>query len=173
MVDLVSSASAGSFVYLPPDAAFGAARTLVVTTASQSTLRAILRGLRRATPVGRIVVIAEPDSVADLLDREMRAAPLSEFIMADYDGLSAPAYFADYDCCIVAGTADGDDDSPALAALVTAVSAPADVTGDQVAAALAPHIAGAVVEIPGERVIWGADLAAVDAAARRHTGGIP
>lgn len=92
----IRSASPESFVYVPPDAAFGAGRILVKpnlgypvkapATVSLPVLSAVLRGLRRASPTARIL-IAEGVTVAQsadevfaklglpaLLDEEMRAA---------------------------------------------------------------------------------------------------
>jgi len=133
---IVSTAKVESFVYMPPPAAFGAALILVKpnlgypkpapATVSLSVLGAVLRGLRRASPIGRIVIaegVADEQSaerifkqlgVMDLLDDNMRIADAESLLMAEYDNISpnpvrfqtmtAPKYIADYDCCISVGT---------------------------------------------------------------------
>lgn len=131
----VKSTNSESFVYMPPDAAFSAARILVKpnlgypvgppATVSMPVLEAVLRGLRRASPVGRIVImegvtsnesaetIFEKLGVLDLLDNEMRITSAEDLIMHDYPNLSpevvkfetmtAPEYIKDYDCVISVG----------------------------------------------------------------------
>src|SRR5687767_6224508 len=98
----VKSASAASFAYLPPDKAINADLILVIAdiaypkphpvTVSQSVLGAVLRGLRRASPTGRIVLVGgiavdEPVQsvfgglgIPDMLDREMRYADTEELL---------------------------------------------------------------------------------------------
>ncbi len=132
----VSTAKAESFVYMPPSAAFGAQLILVKpnlgypkpapATVSISVLGAVLRGLRRASPHGRIVItegVADEQSaerifkqlgVMDLLDDNMRIADAESLLMAEYENISpspvrfqtmtAPKYIKDYDCCISVGT---------------------------------------------------------------------
>lgn len=132
----VSTASVESFVYTPPKAAYDAARTLVKpnlaypggppVTVSMAVLGAVLRGLRRANPHGRIVVIEgattkddiealyEKHGLPDLLDSEMRAGDAEKLIMVEYENLlekpvrfktmTAPGYIGAYDCCISVGT---------------------------------------------------------------------
>jgi len=132
----VSSAKAESFVYVPPAAAFDAARILVKpnlgypkgppVTVSMDVLGAVLRGLRRANPLARIVIAegvttkTDPESVFkklglyDLLDRDMRMADAETLLMEDYPNLlpepvrfasmTAPGYIGEYDCCISVGT---------------------------------------------------------------------
>ena len=56
----VKVAQCSSFVYTPPDAAFGALRTLIkidAKTVGLDTLGSVLRGLRRVNPLGRIVLV--------------------------------------------------------------------------------------------------------------------
>jgi hypothetical protein len=124
----VSSSKAASFVYVPPPAAFGATRILVkpqlgsAPAVSRRVLDKVLRGLRRANPHARIVLIdgAMSDSgmeaiyqhygLYDLLDDNMRAGDAENLIMAAYDNLlenpakyasmTAPATIREYDCCI-------------------------------------------------------------------------
>lgn len=134
--DIVSTAKVESFVYMPPPAAFGAALILVKpnlgypqpapATVSLPVLGAVLRGLRRASPIGRIVItegVADEQSaervfkqlgVMDLLDDNMRIADAESLLMAEYENISpnpvrfqtmtAPKYIGDYDCCISVGT---------------------------------------------------------------------
>jgi hypothetical protein len=126
----ISNTKTGSFVYVPPSAAYDAARTLVkpdlgddpAAGVSWPVLRAVLRGLRRANPHGRIVLLdgmTGPVSMLDryrayglpdLLDPEMRAGDAESVLMQTYpnqqaepayfDGLTAPSYIAAYDCVI-------------------------------------------------------------------------
>lgn len=128
----VSSSKTESFVYVPPAAAFGAVRILVKpnlgypegapVTVSIGVLDSVLRGLRRANPHARIVVIEgscssasmheiyEQHGVYDLLDDDMRAGDAEDLIMAEYPNLLenpvrfgsmiAPAYIREYDCRI-------------------------------------------------------------------------
>lgn len=132
----VSHAKTDSFVYVPPPQAYGATRILVKpnlgypypppVTVSMTVLGAVLRGLRRASPLARIVImegVADAQSaerifkqmgVLDLLDDNMRVADAESLIMTEYDNLSpkparfktmtAPAYIGEYDCCITVGT---------------------------------------------------------------------
>lgn len=132
---MVKTASSESFVYTPPDAAFGATLILVKpnlaypvkapATVSIPVLAAVLRGLRRASPVGRIVIaegvtsdkgpleIFEKLGVFELIDEEMRIGNIDELMMDDYRNLSpepvkyttmrAPTYIRGYDCVITVG----------------------------------------------------------------------
>ncbi|MDZ4672225.1 MAG: DUF362 domain-containing protein [Phototrophicales bacterium] len=132
----INNAKTESFVYMPPSSAFGATRILVKAnlgypkpapiTVSMPVLGAVLRGLRRASPMARIVIIegvADAQSaerifkqlgVMDLLDDNMRVADAESLIMQEYDNISpkpvrfmtmtAPAYISEYDCCISVGT---------------------------------------------------------------------
>src|SRR5688500_17404823 len=95
----VKVAQRSSFVYTPPDAAFGALRTLIkidATTVALETLGAILRGLRRVNPLGRIVIVDRFDSreafeatgMIDLMDDEMRATTITNLTMQNYRNLS-------------------------------------------------------------------------------------
>lgn len=131
----IKSSNSQSFVYTPPDAAFGAARILVKpnlgypvappATVSMPVLASVLRGLRRASPVGRILIVegvCSDASVAEVfekhglyavLDGEMRAADAEELIMKEYPNLSpepvkyqtmtAPEYLEEFDCVISVG----------------------------------------------------------------------
>ncbi|MGJ3240706.1 MAG: DUF362 domain-containing protein [Anaerolineae bacterium] len=129
---MVKSTSADSFAYLPPDSAFDAMRILVKPTlgegytapaiVSMSVLGAVLRGLRRASPGGRIVImdsvrtdgdpaqLFEEVGVTDLLDAEMRVTDTDNLIVKTYSNrldppchfasLRASEYISDYDCVI-------------------------------------------------------------------------
>jgi uncharacterized protein (DUF362 family) len=128
----VKTARTESFVYTPPPEAFEAARILVKpalgypdgppVTVSMPVLRTVLRGLRRANPHARIVIIegsCTEISIEDifrrrgllqLLDDNMRAADAELLNLAEYPNLLdnpakypsmlAPAYIGEYDCCI-------------------------------------------------------------------------
>lgn len=129
---IVNSARTPTFAYLPPEAAYGAGRILVKpnfgypkaapVTVSLGVLGAVLKGLRRAAPHARILVVEGSTSkmpvrgiflklgVHDLLDDNMRLADAEELPLREYPNLSpspvkyatmtAPAVIADYDCCI-------------------------------------------------------------------------
>jgi hypothetical protein len=117
----VKVAQHSSFVYMPPDAAFGALRTLIkidANTVSPATLGSVLRGLRRVNPLGRIVLVDRFDSreafdatgFIDLMDDEMRATTITNLTMQNYRNLSpqpeqyltvtAPSYFGEYECVL-------------------------------------------------------------------------
>lgn len=131
----VNTANSDSFVYTPPDAAFGAARILVKpnmgypvgppATVSLKVMGAVLRGLRRASPLGRILImegttshlsaeeIFAKNGLLNLLDEEMRVTDAENLIMKDYPNLlpqpvkytqmTAPAYIEEFDCAISVG----------------------------------------------------------------------
>ncbi|TVR20308.1 MAG: DUF362 domain-containing protein [Anaerolineaceae bacterium] len=128
----VSSSPAESFVYVPPPSAFEAVRILVKpnlgypapppVTVGLPVLGAVLRGLRRANPHARIVVVegvtssVSADSIfkssglLDLLDGEMRAVDAEALNMVEFENIhptpvrfptmTAPAYVKEYDCRI-------------------------------------------------------------------------
>jgi len=132
---MVKSANAGNFAYLPPDSAFDAMRILVKPhlglsgkssgKVSLSVLEAVLRGLRRASPMGRIVVLDsvvsdkpadelfEEIGVTDFMDREMRITHSDNLINHPYKNrlpdpyhyqfMEASEYIKDYDCVISLG----------------------------------------------------------------------
>jgi hypothetical protein len=129
---MVKSANSDSFVYTPPDVAIAAGRILVKldmaypvkapATVSMPVLAAVLRGLRRASPLGRIVIVEgmtsdssaeeifEKMAVMDLLDKDMRVASADHMLMENYRNISpepvkyqtmrAPGYIRAYDCVI-------------------------------------------------------------------------
>lgn len=131
----VKSSNSESFVYTPPDSAFGAARILVKpnlgypvgppATISMAVLGAVLRGLRRASPLGRILIVEGVCSTAttaeifqqrglyEMLDGEMRTADADALIMKAYPNLlpepvkyatmTAPEYIEAFDCVISVG----------------------------------------------------------------------
>lgn len=134
----VKSTNASSFAYLPPDSAFDAMRILVkadLKRVSSGVLGAVLRGLRRASPMGRIVVIdaVSPDKeaqvefeklgVMSLLDREMRITDTDNLIMHEYpnrlieslnySSMTASEYIKDYDCVISLSAFVKEDDENA------------------------------------------------------------
>lgn len=106
----VSSADTDNFVYVPPDAAFGASRILVKpnlgypkpppATVSMPVLEKVLQGLRRAAPHARIVIMEgttgklgavetlEKLGVPALLDDEMKIADAEDLLMGEYPNLS-------------------------------------------------------------------------------------
>ncbi|MGB1288099.1 MAG: DUF362 domain-containing protein [Aggregatilineales bacterium] len=126
----VVSSDAVSFVYTPPEQAFGAGRVLLLAdmvypthppTGSFDVLATILRGIRRAAPKARIVIVEGnyPEMVqvyeeSDLLDEEMRVADVESLAMHIYDNpqenpakfaqIKAPDYLLDFDCVISAAT---------------------------------------------------------------------
>ncbi|MEO1291175.1 MAG: DUF362 domain-containing protein, partial [Chloroflexota bacterium] len=131
----VKSTNAESFAYLPPDTAFDAMRILVKphlgylaqppATVSMNVLGAVLRGLRRASPLGRIVIMEGVNvdrparevfhqlGVTQLLDHEMRLTDTDNLVMFDYantspvpklyETMTASEYIKDYDCVVSIG----------------------------------------------------------------------
>lgn len=128
----VKTAKSESFVYTPPPQAYEAVRILVKpnlgypagppVTVSMDVLGAVLRGLRRANPTARIVVVEgvcsktsaddifRQSGLLDLLDDNMRAGDADQLSLREYPNLLAkpvkyktmlaPEYIGDYDCCI-------------------------------------------------------------------------
>lgn len=118
------------FLYTPPQTAYGAARTLVCLNLGYragaspalnwGTVGAVLRGLRRASPRGRILLVDNvcPSSGApaiyqrlglyDALDDEMRLATTDDLVLVEYrnpspivhEVISAPAYLDEFDCVV-------------------------------------------------------------------------
>jgi hypothetical protein len=134
----VTSASLDHFVFVPPTAAMKAARILVLANLGYApmaapalnwgTLAAVLRGLRRASPLGRILIVDRvcPASSAEAifqriglseaLDPEMRVAPVDALLRRDYpvplkspvtaSSFSLPEYLSEFDCVLLIGTAE-------------------------------------------------------------------
>ncbi|MDQ7026709.1 MAG: hypothetical protein Q9P01_01560 [Anaerolineae bacterium] len=120
----IKTADSQSFGYTPPDAAFGALLTLIkidVKTVRLAIFGAVLRGLRRANPLGRLVIIDRfasreefvASGIIDFMDDEMRATTITNLIMQNYRNLSpqpqryatltAPSYLGEYECVISVG----------------------------------------------------------------------
>lgn len=133
--DLLSTKSAktDTFVYTPPAAAFDATRILVRVDADEPSpvVAKVLRGLRRANPNGRILVLGragvrEVYEDSAVLDDNMRAADTGDLLMQEYEhalidpvgkqqavslpytpvvtSVTAPGYIGEYDCCITVAT---------------------------------------------------------------------
>lgn len=134
----VTSASLDHFVFVPPTAAMRAARILVLANLGYAsmaapalnwgTLAAVLRGLRRASPLGRILIVDRicPASSAEAifqriglmeaLDPEMRVAPVDALLRREYPvplktpvsaaSFSLPEYLSEFDCVMLVGTAE-------------------------------------------------------------------
>lgn len=127
----VKSSNLDSFVYTPPDKAFGAFRILVnlnlgyamgaPSAVNWGTVGAVLRGLRRATARGRILIVdkicpaSASESIFDRvglresLDDEMRIAPVDALALDQFNNpasvvqhthMIAPAYLNEFDCVI-------------------------------------------------------------------------
>ena len=128
----VRIAGSSSFVYTPPEQAYGAARILVKpnlayraphpATVSIPVLATVLRGLRRASPLGRILIMEgitgkgdavermEAHGLADVIDNEMRLGDAEDVLMATYantaaspvkyDQMTAPEAIGSFDCVI-------------------------------------------------------------------------
>jgi len=199
----VKSSQMETFAYIPPDAAFKAGRILLRVNlglavgappaASLGALAAVLRGLRRASPLGRILIIDRicPSSaaervfeqlgLAERLDDEMRFAPSDGLITKDYGPLQAPAYLDEFDCVVSltgwgleAGQARGALDSLYGLARCADSYPPGEglALHQAVYQHLAPHVDGWIVELPRAPkreglVVWGTDALAVDEAACR------
>lgn len=128
----VKSTKHESFVYTPPERAFGAGRILVKpslgyaikhpTTVSLPVLASVLRGLRRAAPLARILIVEsvvapktapevfEFHKISGILDDEMRVAGMENLLLQEYpntspapvqfERMTAPEYLAEFDCII-------------------------------------------------------------------------
>ncbi len=133
---VIKQALLETFVYTPPLSAYKAARVLLFANLGYAlgaspainwgTLSAVLRGIRRVTPLGRILIvdkICPPSAAASIfarsgiqaaLDAEMRIAPLDDLVMTAYPNpaptqpdritLRAPAYLSEFDSVIVVTT---------------------------------------------------------------------
>ncbi|PJF22201.1 MAG: hypothetical protein CUN56_07195 [Phototrophicales bacterium] len=110
MLASTRNAKLESFVYIPPEAAFGAARILIKPnlaypqgppiTVSMTVLEKVLRGIRRVNPHGRIVVAdgvtADIDALEnfkqlgllDIIDNETRVADAETLLMTEYQNTS-------------------------------------------------------------------------------------
>lgn len=182
----VKSAKTDNFVYIPPDKAFKAARILLKVNfgfgvgtppaVNLGVLAAVLRGLRRASPLGRILMIDRvcPASSAervfaqtnlpDYLDAEMRFAPVDDLPpkpyahpSSEYPAVQAPAYLEEFDCVIhltsfevykgqVRSSLEGL--YGLLACAETLKPAQAAQAHDALYPALSAHVDGWVVDIP-------------------------
>lgn len=185
----VKSTSKASFAYLPPDTAYRAIRILLncdVQQVGKLVLEKVLRGLRRASPMARILVVdrvcpAEniaayfaEQGVTDLLDDNMRTAAVDELLLTTYPNqlenpavgaLEAPGYIAEYDS--VLSLAVNDDSNPAAVnslygMLPCAVEKPPI---EDLYFTIGYRFHGAIVELE-DKVLWGDDLLAVDEAAK-------
>jgi hypothetical protein len=202
----VKSARTDSFVYVPADAAYKAARILLRVNlglavgappaASLEVLATVLRGLRRASPLGRILIIDHicPSSaaervferlgLAERLDEEMRFAPSDGLLTKPYGPLQAPAYLDEFDC-VVSLTGWGMEGGQVRGALdslygLARCDDPYPRGEDEarhqvVYDHLAPHIDDWIVELPRApkregQVVWGRDGLAVEEAACRLAG---
>jgi hypothetical protein len=127
----IKTAHLDSFVYVPPTPAMKAARVLVLANLGYAmgsapalnwgTLASVLRGLRRATPFGRIVItdkicpvssaegIFERLGIQNALDEEMRIVASEGLLVriyqnplvgAEFAEFTAPEALADYDCVV-------------------------------------------------------------------------
>ena len=107
----VTGGDAASFVYMPPEQAYGAGRVLLLAdmvypthppTGSFDVLATILRGIRRAAPQARIVVVEGnyPEMVEvyeqqNFFDEETRIADVETLAMQEYPNpLASPNKFA-------------------------------------------------------------------------------
>lgn len=131
----VKNADLDAFVYTPPVEAFGASRILVKpnlgyqakppAVVSLPVLSAVLRGLRRASPSARILIVEGVTGdinvhetfayhgLTDIIDSEMRLAGIEELFMkafpnlnpnpVKYNEMIAPAYIEEFDCVISVG----------------------------------------------------------------------
>lgn len=127
----IKTARPDHFAYTPHDAAYGAGRILVKpllgytvkppATVSMGVLGAVLRGLRRAAPSSRILIVEsmandknaievfEYHGISSIVDDEMRAADMTHLLTRDYANhlpnpifstLTAPEYLDEFDCVI-------------------------------------------------------------------------
>ena len=202
----VKSAKTETFVYVPADAAYKAARILLRVNlglavgappaATLEVLAAVLRGLRRASPLGRILImdricpsssaerVFERLGLAERLDEEMRFAPSDGLLTKSYGPLQAPAYLEEFDCVVSLsgwgmehGQVRGALDS--LYGLARCEDSYPRGEGEAqhgvVYDHLAPHVDDWIVELPRAPkreglVVWGKDGLAVEETACRLAG---
>lgn len=189
----VKSTHIQTFVYTPPATAYDAVRIVVkpnLDTVRPEVLTAVLRGLRRANPGGRIIVLANAlperdvetvfgsEGSLDLLDSNMQAILIDRLATAVYSdprnparSVEAPRLLGEAECRIsVAGAGPGI--IAALDHLRRLIQGPYDslMTAD-LYCAIGRLFDGAVLEVD-EQVLWGDDLLAVELAAARIYGHI-
>lgn len=179
----VKSARTEAFVYTPPASAFGATRILVGVDPGELSpvVIQVLRGLRRANPHARILVVGSTHKTV-LLDDNMRAANRDDLLMVAYGSnrsagahddtplhhtmpsvtVTAPGYIAEYDCRItVTARAEAPPALCSLRGLLTPESANALVDLADLYFTIGYFFDGAVVAAASQ-VVWGDDLLAVD-----------
>jgi len=202
---IVNNATLDSFAYTPPDQAYAAARILIKPNlisrpeapgiVSPVVLGSVLRGLRRAAPIARLVIVEQAHGdmnaselfqqyeVEELLDQEVRLGDINQMLMAEYatsdTSLTAPDAVKDYDCVISVATLHTIPFiSASLHNLIGFLPQPLYPEREKflthdglrlVAEAFGPHVDGVVVAAEG-RVVWGDDMLAVDAAACKMAG---
>jgi hypothetical protein len=202
---IVNNAPIDSFVYTPPDQAHAAARILVKPNlmsrpespgiVNTTVLGSVLRGLRRAAPMARIVVaeqglgtttasqLFQQYDIDQILDQEMRLSDITQMLTSEYptssQAFTAPEAVKDYDCVIsVASLQTIPSIFGSLHNLIGLL--PHTLYPDRdfflshdgllmVAEAFRPHIDGVVIVVD-HRVFWGDDMLAVDEAACRLAG---
>lgn len=189
----IKTAKSDSFVYTVPMAAFDAIRIMVIYTdanaarISEDLLSSVLRGLRRANPTARILIIEETQSerITRLIDDNMRATTTDELIMtayhnqwpgeSDFPTLTAPEYVEDYDCCISLCALDvGNGQVKAsvdnLRALIDHEAHPEEelttLRPEDLYFTYGFFFDGAVIELDGQ-IVWGDNLLGADETAAR------
>lgn len=202
----VKSTRRQTFVYTPPAAAFDAARILLKvslgdtrTAVAPDVLAVVLRGLRRANPGARILIMegARPPAamqdvfaaagLIDGIDDNTRLAdvndpqmPLVEYTNSAPDpsrfpALLAPPMIADYECAVCVAALDAADGAAGLHSLLSLLPRAEYPEGSSLRVlyfTIGQHFHGSVVSTPGDdgHVVWGDDLLAVDEAACRLAG---
>lgn len=191
----IKSMPLASFAYTPPNAAYDAVRILVkvdLQRVSRTLMLKVLRGLRRADPGGKILVIVSAEGeqsakdVFDASDLESLLDGNSQGINAEsldpqfypnrlaqpdlYRTIIAPALLAEAECRITV-SALSPGDLPALRTIRGLIpSVPHHETGlKDLYFTLGWRFDGAVIEA-GDTVVWGDDLLAVEEAALRQSG---
>jgi hypothetical protein len=191
----IKSMKAETFVYTPPLRAYDAVRILVKADLEKirpAVLGTVLRGLRRADPGGKILLLvnvphddAEADAylqakLRDIVIDNMQVIDIGHMAYRQYDNrlhqptrhrtLPAPSLLGEVDCCISVAGSDRYlldnliDLSPAIA--------PNTVDYADLYFTLGLLFAGAVIDA-GKQIVWGDDLLAVEEAANRITNKPP
>lgn len=181
----VKSTRTASFVYTPPPAAYDAVRVIVkpdLSRISYDVLGKVLRGLRRANPGGRILIVTglslgavlDDEALLNLIDENTQVIPAGRLPEQSYpnrlpDGVAsvlAPALLSEVDCRL---------------SLTAYPAALLDNLADLIpggADGISPHdlffclghiFDGAIVQT-AEHVAWGDDPLAVDEAACALSG---
>lgn len=164
----VTSAKRATFAYTLPLPVYDAPRVLLQAsdTTPADVLLGMLRGIRRATPFTRILVL---ESVAfdreAMMDDNTLVIDTNILPQRHYGGVIAPALLAEVGTCIsITALTANETAPPTLVNLQQLTTQANDLAA--VYQAIGHVFVGSVVAV-GEQVMWGDDVLAVEQAAYR------